>query len=517
MPFIQVRDINMQYQIYEADPKSTADTLVLIHGVGLSTDLWEPMIPFLIQNYRIVTLDLRGHGETERGIEEIKWSTFIEDLNRLFELLHLQSVHFVGHGFGANLAIKYSILFGEKVKRVVCISLPAYYPKKTAATLIEGRKNMTSGGSMLALAQTMAKGITNELNDSMIFQKVVNAYCKTSPNTYFQIFDLFLNEPPFDDISLLSHPTLSMVGDQDPLYITSNTLTSKLLKNSRLLIVPKSSNATFIDQPSLTAEWIHDFLNSPIEHRVSYLNIENEESAEEVMEYFFDIVEEGINKLEAANTIQVDILSSFKVIINGTEKMDGWNQRYAKSLFLFLTFNQTTTREQICDALFPEVPLKQAMKNLKVYLNYLKRLVEVEDGVQPILMMDKEHVALRGSIRSDVIKLKNDLRKIQIEDNPLLKKKLCKEILSSLPDTLLPGLYDDWIISYRSDLENQIVELVKEVADLEEEQGNFQESVSLINVALKYQPENEWLYDRSINLYKKMKQAMSKKRGISSN
>jgi len=515
MPFVQVNDIKMHYQIYETDSEKNLDTVVLIHGMGLNMELWESMIPFLIKNYKVVIFDVRGHGETERGKEEIKWSTFIEDMKVLFESLNLETFHLIGHAFGANLAIKYSIYFKEKVKSIVCISVPAFYPKKTALTMIEGRKKLASDGSMLALAQSMAKGISSESNDSIIFQKIVNAYCKVSPETYFQVFELYMNEPPIADISNIVHRTLSLVGDQDPIYITANTLTSKLLKNSRLLIVPNSSNAAFIDQPQITSGWIHEFIMNPFAHKVSYLSIEDEGSAEQVMEYFFEIFEAGTKKLEASNTIQVDFLSSFRVEINGLEKLEGWNQRYAKSLFIFLTFNQTTTREQICDALFPELPLKQAMKNLKVYLNYLKKLVEVENDLKPILMMDKEHIALRGSIRSDVIKLKNDLRSIQIEDNPQLKKKRCKEVLSSLPDTLLPGLYDDWIIRYRNELENQIVEVAKEAAELEEGQGEYQESIYYLNIALKYQPDNEWLYDHSIGLYEKMKQIMSEKRNKS--
>lgn len=514
MPFVQINDIKMHYQSFKADSENAIDTLVLIHGVGLSMEVWEPIIPLLIKNYNVVIFDIRGHGETERGESEIKWSTFIEDMSLFFELLHLKSFHLIGHGFGANLAIKYSFVNESKVKSIVCISLPAYYPKKVITTIVEGRKKMTSDGSMLALAQNMARGITNEPHDSITFQKVVNAFRKIAPLTYFQIFDLFINEPPSADLGRVSHRTLSMVGDQDALYITSNTLTSQLFKNFRLLIVPKSSNATFIDQSKITSEWIHDFITNPSMHKSSYLCIENEESAEEIMEYLYAIYEEGINKLEATNTVQVDFLSSFRVSINGTERVDGWNQRYAKSLFLFLIFNQTVTREQICDALFPEIPLKQAMKNLKVYLNYLKRLVDSEDIVKPILMTDKEHIALRGSVRSDVLKLKNDLNKARIEENPQMKKKLLKELLSYLPDILLPGLYDDWINHCRSELENHIIELAKEVSEIESDNGNYQESIYFLNFALKYQPDNEWLYDKSIDLYEKLKRTMSEKRRV---
>lgn len=79
-------------------------------------------------------------------------------------------------------------------------------------------------------------------------------------------------------------------------------------------------------------------------------------------------------KLESTLQLKVQLLSSFRVHLNNVEKIDGWNQRYAKNILLYLIFHPTCTREQICDALFTSTPLKTALTNLKVYLNYLKQL-----------------------------------------------------------------------------------------------------------------------------------------------
>lgn len=139
-------------------------------------------------------------------------------------------------------------------------------------------------------------------------------------------------------------------------------------------------------------------------------------------------------------------------------------------------------------------------------MNYLKKLIEIDESSKSILMVDKEHIALRGSIRSDVLKLRNDLLKAQIEQNSDFKLRISREIFNSLPDILLPGLYDDWINRYREKLENQIVELAKEAAEIEKAHGNFQNGIYFLNTALKYHPDDEFLYDQSIELYEQLKQ-----------
>ncbi|RAW15517.1 hypothetical protein DC345_12545 [Paenibacillus taichungensis] len=510
MSFVQVKDIKIHYQIYKS--QYAMDTLVLIHGVGLSMELWEPILPYFLHNYHVVIFDLRGHGETERGTSDFSWELFVDDINKLMEFLHLEFFHLIGHGFGATLTMKYSQKYKEKVKSIILLAVPAFFPRKSIDALIESRKVLSCSGSMLPLAQNMAKGITMEPSDSSIFQKIVNAYSMVTPETYFQIFDLYLDTPPNGDFEFIRHPTLSLVGVHDPIYLTSYTLSSKLLIQTRLLVVPHSSNAVFIDQPKLTAEWIHDFIQKPVLVRSNYGSFESN-GAVSVMDYFHEVYEIGINKLGKQTIIQVDFLTAFRVSINNEYIWDGWNQRYAKSLLLFLTFNQTTTREQICDSLFPEVPLKQALNNLKVYLNYLRKLIEIAESNNSILMTDKEHVAIRGSLRSDVLKLNSDLQKAQIEKSNDFKLNLCKEIFNALPETLLPGLYDDWINLYRDKLENQIVDLAKEVAEIERDRGNLQSSIYFYNVALRYHPEDEWLYDETILLYEQLKNGVERQKG----
>ena len=60
MPKVTVNDIEMYYEI-----SGQGDPLVLIHGLGSSRRDWEDMIP-LLPNFQIITLDLRGHGQTSK-------------------------------------------------------------------------------------------------------------------------------------------------------------------------------------------------------------------------------------------------------------------------------------------------------------------------------------------------------------------------------------------------------------------------------------------------------------------
>ncbi|MGG1639134.1 alpha/beta fold hydrolase [Paenibacillus sp. NRS-1760] len=502
MRFITANGINMGYRIYNTNKASR--TIVLVHGLGLDMDLWNPLINYIEKDYKVVSFNLRGHGNSDRGDAKLCWDLFIDDIYELVNTLGITSFDMVGHGFGATLAMKFSHIHQKLVSTLILIAVPAIYPQKSYNALFESRKQLVAATSMLPLAQRMATGITKSPVESDVFQKIVAAYNCVTPETYFDILYLYKDSTPALDFESLVHPTLALIGELDPLYLTSYTLSARLFIKTRLLIVPNSSNAVFIDQAQLTGIWIHDFIvNAPNANKAFEI-----ESSQHVISYFQEVFEEGMKKLEPTETIQVDLLSSFQVIINGEEKRYGWNQRYAKSLLVFLLFNRTTTREQLCDALFPEVPLPKALKNLKVYLNHLRKITETNFQSGSILMSDKNHITLRGSVKSDVLTLKDLLHKAHLENDPQSKLKMCKELLFDLPEQLMPGIYDDWFITYRSAMEEQIVLLAKDAAVIEEQNNKLQESRYFLYKALIYHPEDEWLCDQSNRLSEKMKAKM---------
>jgi pimeloyl-ACP methyl ester carboxylesterase len=80
--------------------------IVFIHGFGASLDSWRFMVESLKNEYRLVLLDLKGHGFSDRPYDE-KYS--VQDHARvvlgLIRYLGLDDVVIVGHSFGSVVAL----------------------------------------------------------------------------------------------------------------------------------------------------------------------------------------------------------------------------------------------------------------------------------------------------------------------------------------------------------------------------------------------------------------------------
>lgn len=293
MPLVQVRDIPVNYMIHNSD--SAGETIVFIHGLGLNQEVWEPVLPYIRENYRVVLFDLRGHGGTGRGEAPISWSLFIHDLHDLLTRLELGPVHLLGHGFGASLAVKFSLQHAELVKSLMLLSTPAFLPRKTVESIIHSRKQLTDKGSMLELAESMASGICRLSAEHAFYPTVVSAYLSIAPETYFEALELYAAGPVNEDFARLAHPTLALVGAEDSISLASNALSSQLLMHSSLIVVPDASNTLFIDKPAFMSQRLREFIEDPASVVTDYASFECH-VAKYVMKYFNDAYEQILSK-----------------------------------------------------------------------------------------------------------------------------------------------------------------------------------------------------------------------------
>lgn len=112
--------------------------VVLIHGWMCDRTYWDAQIPHLADRYRVVAIDLGGHGES--GMEREGWplSAYAEDVVAVVDHLGLEPVILVGHSMGGPVAIEAGALLGDRVLGVVGVDTfqnveAKYDPEQMAA------------------------------------------------------------------------------------------------------------------------------------------------------------------------------------------------------------------------------------------------------------------------------------------------------------------------------------------------------------------------------------------------
>jgi pimeloyl-ACP methyl ester carboxylesterase len=108
--------------------------VLLIHGYTDNARDWVPMLPYLSKDYRLILVDIRGHGRSSKPECCYGRLDFAYDIKLLLDALGVARADVVGHSLGSIIAQTFAEYWPERTARVVLIAstggMPPDAPKK---------------------------------------------------------------------------------------------------------------------------------------------------------------------------------------------------------------------------------------------------------------------------------------------------------------------------------------------------------------------------------------------------
>lgn len=98
------------------------ETLVLIHGVGMRIEAWQPQLDRLANEFRVIAVDLPGHGFSDALTGAPELSRYVEWFRRFLDEAGAGTVNVAGHSMGALIAGGIVATAPEKVRRVALLN-----------------------------------------------------------------------------------------------------------------------------------------------------------------------------------------------------------------------------------------------------------------------------------------------------------------------------------------------------------------------------------------------------------
>ena len=98
--------------------------MLLLHGMRDSALSWDIFALAMSNEYRVLSLDSRGHGDSDRaGPNSYRYDDYISDIEALADHLVLRDMIIVGHSAGGRYAWSYAIKHPEKVSALVIVDI----------------------------------------------------------------------------------------------------------------------------------------------------------------------------------------------------------------------------------------------------------------------------------------------------------------------------------------------------------------------------------------------------------
>jgi pimeloyl-ACP methyl ester carboxylesterase len=257
--------------IDRGDPSGPA--VVLIHGYTDSARDWVPMLPYVSKHYRLILVDIRGHGQSSKPECCYTRLDFAYDIKLLLDALGVRKADIVGHSLGSIIAQTFAEYWPERTAHVVLISstggAPPDRPKKPPqfdfAAEIRKLKDPIEADSPFMIAWWDSP---TPVDPDFIRRQRKDA-AGIPLRVWLAVLDQALPANTFSELQStlprLKAPTLLIWGSQDPIMEEDVRQTLRdALPAARVKIFDGLGHNPFWEDPRGVAEVINAFLGTPI-------------------------------------------------------------------------------------------------------------------------------------------------------------------------------------------------------------------------------------------------------------
>jgi len=117
----------LNYTLYKNTKISYTDTgkgkaIVLLHGFLENKKMWKEYIDLFSEKYRIVAIDLLGHGESDCIGYIHKMEDNADAVNTVLENLNIEKATIIGHSMGGYVGLAFAELYPEKIQKLVLLN-----------------------------------------------------------------------------------------------------------------------------------------------------------------------------------------------------------------------------------------------------------------------------------------------------------------------------------------------------------------------------------------------------------
>lgn len=264
--------------------RGNGEPVVLVYGIGCLMNHFIYQSFVLAQNYRVISIDLRGHGNS--GAPDLKKNISIlaiaKDIAFLLKKLHLPKAHFVGHSFGCSVLLE---AYKQNKKIFKSLSLINGFASNPLEGMFHSKKVMSQAYQYIdSFSKSLPESFSllweslidnsfspymlswlGGFNPRTVAKKDIEIYIQgiayINQSVFLKLFNEMTKANYSSLLSKINVPTLIIAGKKDPLTpVKKQKDLKKNIKNSQLIIFEQGSHCTQLDFPEKLNNHLQQFI-----------------------------------------------------------------------------------------------------------------------------------------------------------------------------------------------------------------------------------------------------------------
>ena len=244
--------------------RGTGLPMAFLHAFPLNRTMWTQQESALSSQFRVITIDLRGHGESDAPLWRYSLDQAADDVHALLDHLSIAQALFVGLSMGGYILLTFYRKYADRVKGMVLADT------KAQADTPEGK------AGRFQMAQIAYKQGPSAIADIMLPKLLSPATIQTRPELVQRVRtmiegnqisgiagDLMAMAEQPDSVPLLKQivcPTQIIVGELDHATpLADAKLMAEQIPHAKLAIIPNAAHLANLEQPEEFTRLIEEF------------------------------------------------------------------------------------------------------------------------------------------------------------------------------------------------------------------------------------------------------------------
>jgi pimeloyl-ACP methyl ester carboxylesterase len=237
--------------------------VLLVHALGGSLRGWRKVQSNLAESREVVAYDWRGHGNSDRPVEDYEMGDLGRDLADLVGLLGLDRPCLVGVAAGAGIALQAALDRPGTASGLVLASACSEVSPAVADGMVARGRQVCADGMEVAVEASVKGGFSTGFRRQNV--DVVDAYrhgfLSNSAEDYARASRAFSRFNVTDRLADLDLPCLLLPGSEDPYFPPHNSREmAQRLARSEVRVLEGVSHFSHIEAPDQITRAVVDFL-----------------------------------------------------------------------------------------------------------------------------------------------------------------------------------------------------------------------------------------------------------------
>ncbi|WP_109476170.1 alpha/beta hydrolase [Paraburkholderia sp. C35] len=257
--YLERDGVRLHYRLQGDGPHE----LVCIHGVGSYLEAWQGTINRLGPGFRVLTFDLRGHGQSSLVKGRYEIDDFVDDALALADHVGFGSFNLAGFSLGGLIAQRLALTHPQRLRRLVLLSTVAGRTAEERSRVLARLAALQAGDRGSHYDASLSRWLTEEFQarHPNLISELRSRNASNDPDCYASAYRVLAQTDFGGLIDQIAVPTLIATGEEDQ---GSNPRMSlfmhECIPNSRVHILPKLRHSILTEAPEEVADLIGGFL-----------------------------------------------------------------------------------------------------------------------------------------------------------------------------------------------------------------------------------------------------------------